>query len=159
MSNNPQQVIVTPNGTFKLAFQLFTSGLNSSGNQYLANPTQNIYCTSYPLYSDIELTNRVGDSYYTGQVNSILNKNNVVDSGVVVYDLKSHLNLGTFSTPYSYVNVEDFNTAAPVELLNNSVVTGGTGDFAFASGDLIITNSFGVDLVQVLYYKKEMLMA
>jgi hypothetical protein len=159
MSNNPQQVIVTPNGTFELAFQLFTSGLNSIGNQYLASPTQNIYCTGYTLYSDNELKNCVGESYYTGQVNSILNKNNVIDSGIAVFDLKSELNLGTFSTTYSYVNVEDFNTAAPVELLNNSIVTGGTGDFAFASGDLIITNSFGVELVQVLYYKKVMLMA
>jgi hypothetical protein len=73
---------------------------------------------------------------------------------MVTYDLKTVLNLGTFSTIYSYANVEDFTTAAPMELLNNSIITNGTGNFAFASGDLIITNSFGMDLVQVLYYKK-----
>jgi hypothetical protein len=157
MVNNPQQVIVSDNGTYELAFQLFTSGSFSVGNQFLPSSTQNIYCTEYPLYSDIELTNLVGNSYYTGQINSVSNKLNVVDSGVVVYDLNTYLNLGTFTTPYSYVNVENFDTAAPVELLNTSFVTGGTKNFAFASGDLIITNSFGVELVQVLYYKYKMM--
>jgi len=152
MDSSIQKVITTDNGSYEFKFDIYTSGEISSGNQYLASDNkQNIYTTLYPLYSEKTLENQIGDVYFSGQINNI--NNNIVDMGVFVVDLKK-IDLGSFTVTYSYVNVEDFETAAPVELLNNSIVTSGTGNFAFAQGDLIITNSFGLELVQILYYKK-----
>jgi hypothetical protein len=51
MKPDTVDMIVSNNQTYELAFQLFTSGSYSNGNQYLASDSQNIYCTEYPLYS------------------------------------------------------------------------------------------------------------
>jgi hypothetical protein len=150
-SENIPQVITTDNGSFKFEFDLYTSGEKSTSNEYLASPVQKIFTSLYPLYSDEALTNEVGDAYYSGQLNNINNK--ICEIGEFVVDLKKN-GLGSFTAPYSYIDVEEFETAAPIELLNNSILSSGTGNFAFAQGDLIITNSFGLELVQILYYKK-----
>jgi len=150
---NSNNVIHTPEGDFELKFYVFTSGLATATNSMVKDNVQNVYTSIYTAYSDIELTNPVGEVYYSGQINSI--DNNIIDTGLFTVDLTKKLNLGTFSTTYSYVNADEtFDTAAPKQLLNNSFITSGTKDFAFSQGDLIVTDSYGVDLVHILYFKR-----
>jgi hypothetical protein len=154
MSKNIQKTITTANGIYEYTFSLFCTNIANNINN-IVRDNLNINTLQYLLYSDIELTNLIGYLYYSGQTTSFSTQ--IVQQGVSVFDLQTILNLGTFTTPYSFVNNQkNIITTLLNEQLNNSVVTGGTGDFAFSHGDLIVTNTFAVtNMQEVLYYKKK----
>jgi hypothetical protein len=144
-------IIRTSNGVFELGFTLYTSGAYGKGNSNVISDVQNIYTTQYIAYKDIKQTIPVGMVYYSGQANLINDK--VFDTGLFTIDL-TDLKLGTITATFAYTTDKNIIDAAPFETNNNAIVTSGTGDFAFSQGDLVVTDSFGLDLVQISFYKK-----
>jgi len=150
--SGPQQTITTSLGTYEYKFPMYIHGTPDIKYDEIVNNV-NIYGYEWNLYSDIELTNKIGYSYASGLDFSF--KNQIVDSCRFIVDLQTILNLGTFTIISTFVNVEKNNTdPAPVQLLNNSIIVNGTGNYAYAMGDLIISNCFGDSLVEILYYQK-----
>jgi len=155
----PEPVITTGNGTYQYEFTLYADAKSIIDPKYInslksPDAPQSIYTSVAPTYSEPELINIVGNTYYCGQVNLIDGKSYYfADIGIFTIDLNP-INLGTFSAPYSYAG--EGNVFIGNKGMHNSIVTNGTGNFAFAQGDLIVTigNKDDKDALPILYYKK-----
>jgi len=145
----------TPLGNFEYGFSLFFNPSIADENDII-NSSQNVYCQEYKLYSEKELTNLIGYGYWSGQVNNFNNTKNTLDCGTLVIDLDSIIGLGSLTTSYSFLNKDtvQYPYVIDLDLFNNSIITGGTKNFKYAMGSILISNNYNSSLCELILYNK-----
>jgi hypothetical protein len=145
----------TPLGRFEFGFSLFFNPSLADENDIINN-NENVYCQQYKLYSDNQLTNLIGYGYWSGQVNNFNNTKSSVDCGTLVIDLDSIIGLGSLTTSYSFLNLDTVQSPYVIvsDLFNNSIITGGTKNFKYAMGSILISNNYNPSLCELIFYNK-----